>query len=181
MGGPKSVVGACQPPLIGLSPRHDLIDREQAALPVVGEYLRVVETSADKTPLEHVREPRSYGRGVGAQPVARAAVADAFRREGGARDQQCDEGKRKSAGLIEWPRDDWKCRVGLARLGAGPPSEPDVHLLMHPAQASRGGLVIVLPNDPRVVRRSTHHGQWPSRLVCPLVEGSSSSSSSRLT
>lgn len=53
MGGPKSVVGAGQPPLISLSKGHDLVDREQSAVLIVREDLRVVETSADETPLEH--------------------------------------------------------------------------------------------------------------------------------
>jgi hypothetical protein len=57
---------------------------------------------------------------------------------------------------------------------------------MHPAQASRGDLTAITSYDPlrvvgRVVRRSTHHGRWSRRLVCPLVRGVSSSSSSGLT
>ena len=47
---------------------------------------------------------------------------------------------------------------------------------MHPAQASRGDLTAITSYDPlrvvgRVVRRSTHHGRWSRRLVCPLVVG----------
>jgi hypothetical protein len=47
---------------------------------------------------------------------------------------------------------------------------------MHPAQASRGDLTAITSYDPlrvdgRVVRRSTHHGRWSRRLVCPLVLG----------
>jgi hypothetical protein len=47
---------------------------------------------------------------------------------------------------------------------------------MHPAQASRGDLTAITSYDPlrvvgRVVRRSTRHGRWSRRLVCPLVVG----------
>ena len=58
-----------------------------------------------------------------------------------------------------------------------PPSEPDVHLSMHPAQAIPGGsgglrdLTIGPLLCGWVVRGSTHHGHWPWRLVCPLVRG----------
>jgi hypothetical protein len=83
-------------------------------------------------------------------------------------------------------RDCSSCRVGPAPHDAGPPSEPDVHLSMHPAQASLGGLLAITPYVPflsgrRFVRRSTHPGRWPRRLVCPLVLSWSSLSSSRFT
>ena len=51
----------------------------------------------------------------------------------------------------------------LARLG--PPCEPDLHLSMHPAQASPGGLLATTPKCAvllgRVVRGCTHLAPWP--------------------
>jgi hypothetical protein len=68
------------------------------------------------------------------------------------------------------------CRIGRTHCWVRPSSEPDLHLSMHPAQASRGDLTAITSYDPlrvvgRVVRRSTHHGRWSRRLVCPLVLG----------
>jgi hypothetical protein len=54
-------------------------------------------------------------------------------------------------------------RVGPAPCDAGPPSEPDLHLSMHPAQANLSWSDDVTPYDPlgkaRVVLWSTHHRQ----------------------
>ena len=50
------------------------------------------------------------------------------------------------------------CRVGPTPFDAGPPSEPDVHLSMHPAQAGRGDLSIGLSTDPRPLGRGSSAG-----------------------
>ncbi len=69
-------------------------------------------------------------------------------------------------------------RVGPAPLDAGAPSEPDVPVSRHPAQASRSGSGGALRSArwgvgrPRV--RSPRPWSW--RLTCPLVGASSSSS-----
>ncbi len=64
-------------------------------------------------------------------------------------------------------------RTGLAPFNASGSSK-----LPRPVD---DGALRSAPCRGRVVRRSTHPGQWPRRLVCPLVLSWSSSSSPRLT
>jgi hypothetical protein len=95
-------------------------------------------------------------------------------------DRTSASGRRATRTSGATPRDR-NGRVGGAHRCAPPPSEPDVHLSMHPAQAAPGAF------GDLDARRSAHHRRagrprvhaprpWSQRLVCPLVGASSSSS-----